>query len=126
MTTGPIGSTGPTGPSGPLASYPITGAVTGHVGPPAGKTIEQAFLDFHRINPHVYTELVKLTRQLHDRGVTRVGIKMLFEVLRWQHLLATAGDDFKLNNNFTSYYARMIMINNPDLKGIFLTRRLHA
>lgn len=112
--------------TGPFSSYPITGAVVGHVGPPTGKNIEKAFLDFHRLNPHVYDELVVLTRELRSRGVMRVGIKMLFEVLRWKHLLRTSGDTFKLNNNYHSYYARLIMLNEPDLKGIFETRRLHV
>ena len=109
----------------PLFPYPVTGTVTGHVGPPAGKTIEQAFLDFHRLNPHVYTELVEMARELTHHGIQKTSIKMLFEVLRWKHLLRTRGDTFKLNNNFHSYYARLIMINEPDLQGIFETRQLH-
>lgn len=110
----------------PFTSYPVTGAIVGHVGPPAGKTIEQAFLEFHKLNPHVYAKLVRMTRELVDAGNPRVSIKMLFEVLRWQHLLYTTGDDFKLNNNYHALYARLIMINNPDLKGVFQTRRLHT
>jgi hypothetical protein len=109
----------------PFATYPTTSGMTVHAGPPSGKTIEQAFLEFHRLNPHVYDELVRLTWELKHRGIERVGIKMLFEVLRWQHALRTRGDDFKLNNNYHSYYARLIMLNEPGLKGIFQTRRLH-
>ena len=110
----------------PLALFPPSGVIAGHVGPPAGKTIEQAFLDFHRLNPHVYEELVELTWELSRKGVQRVGIKMLFEVLRWKHLLHTSGDTFKLNNSFHSYYSRLIMLNEPGLNGIFETRRLHT
>ena len=110
----------------PLALFPPTGVIAGHVGPPAGKTIEEAFLEFHKLNPHVYRELVAMTRELVDKGNKRVSIKMLFEVLRWKHLLRTSGDTFKLNNNYHSYYARLIMLNEPDLKGVFETRRLHT
>ena len=109
-----------------LGSYPITGTVAGHVGPPAGKTIEQAFWDFHTHNPHVYRELVRLTKELVDSGSTKIGIKMLFEVLRWQHALKTHGEDFQLNNNYHSYYSRLIMTRNPKYAGIFETRQLHA
>jgi hypothetical protein len=105
----------------PVVAYPID-----HVGPPEGLTIEQAFRQFHFENPHVYDELLVLTRQAHRRGVRRLGIGMLFEVLRWRHALRTGGDEFKLNNNYRSYYARLLMLRNPELEGIFETRRLHT
>lgn len=98
----------------------------GHVGPSPEATIREAFLRFHHENPHVYKELVRLSRQLIEHGTRRIGIKMLFEVLRWQHLIRTRGDDFKLNNNYHSYYARMIMAREPDLRGVFELRKLHG
>lgn len=98
----------------------------GHVGPSPEPRIREAFLRFHAENPLVYEELVKLARRGKRAGVTRIGIKMLFEVLRWQHALDTAGDDFKLNNNYHSYYARLIMRKEPDLFGIFELRKLHG
>lgn len=109
-------------------NYPVSSAIDGHVGPPDGKSIKTAFLEFHAANPIVYYELVRYARQAKKAGATKVGIKMLFEVLRWNVLLNTArtgNDDFKLNNNYHSYYARLIMSNEPDLEGIFETRRLH-
>jgi hypothetical protein len=51
---------------------------------------------------------------------------MLFEVLRWRHTLRTGGDEFKLNNNYRSYYSRLIMLTEADLTDVFETRRLHA
>lgn len=99
---------------------------SGHVGPRPERTIREAFLRFHRENPQVYAELVKLARRAHSRGARKVGVKMLFEVLRWRHTLATGGDTFKLNNNYHSYYARLILSQNPELGGIFDLRRLHG
>lgn len=98
----------------------------GHVGPSPESTIREAFLRFHAENPQVYDELVRLAKRGKRAGVTRIGIKMLFEVLRWRHALATGGDDFKLNNNYHSYYARLIMRQESDLFGIFELRRLHG
>jgi hypothetical protein len=92
-----------------------------------GSPIEAAFWEFHAANPHVYDRLVHLTRQLADRGRRKIGIGMLFEVLRWHHL-STVGDadGFKLNNNYRALYARLIMHHEPDLDGIFELRRLHG
>lgn len=99
-------------------------ADTGHVGPRSG-SIENDFLDFHAANPHVYDNLVRLARAWSARrNARKVGMKMLFEVLRWEVAMKTTGDDFKLNNNYTSYYARLIMEQEPDLVGIFETRAL--
>lgn len=102
-------------------------ALAVHAGPKPGSTIEHDFRDFHAQNPEVYDRLVELARQWKlRRGNAKLGIKMLWEVLRWETALHTRGDDFRLNNNFTSYYARLIMEREPDLEGVFELRRLHT
>ena len=95
---------------------------------PPPDSIEARFALFHEANPWVYAELVRLTRELVRRGRCRVGIKMLFEVLRWQYQMRTDDptSDFKLNNSLTSRYARRIMEHEPDLAGIYETRQLKA
>ena len=60
----------------------------------------------------------------HAKGHRHAAIGMLFEVLRWEHGRATEGDQFKLNNNYRSRYARLIMTNHPELNGMFHTRTL--
>lgn len=90
-------------------------------------TIQDQFLAFHRLNPWVYRELVSLARQMKARGRQEIGIGMLWEVLRWNYYQQTAGDsEWKLNNNFRSRYARLIMASEPDLFDIFETRILRS
>jgi hypothetical protein len=90
-------------------------------------TIEERFRDFHERNPGVYSTLVRLAREAKAAGYTRIGIAMLYEVCRWQMLLGSdPNEDYKLNNDYRSHYARLIMANEPDLDGIFETRRLVA
>lgn len=93
---------------------------------PPNTSIEHSFAEFHRANPWVCEALTKLALDLHARGRKRIGMKMLFEVLRWQHALATIDEHsvFVLNNSLTSRYARLIMEQNPELAGIFETRKL--
>ena len=82
---------------------------------------------FHEANPWVYRELVNHARDLVARGHRRLGMRMLYEVVRWHHLRETARDgDFALNDNFISRYARLIQTNEPDLAGVFETRQLKA
>ncbi len=87
--------------------------------------LDLAFSTFHAANPHVYVKLVQLARDLCRRGHRLLGIKMLFEVLRWQHYMETVDPSgFKLNNNLTSRYARLIMKSEADLFEIFEVREL--
>lgn len=90
--------------------------------------IDTDFDQFHTLNPAVYDTLVALARQAKARGHERIGIKMLFEVVRWEHLLKTydPASDFRLNNNYTSRYARLIMSNEPDLRNVFNVRDLRS
>ncbi|MCP4448536.1 MAG: hypothetical protein GY811_24845 [Myxococcales bacterium] len=46
---------------------------------------------------------------------------MLFEYLRVSSL-RTSGRDFKLNNSYTSRYARLIVDREPDLADLFELR----
>ena len=90
------------------------------------ETIEERFQTFHVQNPNVYAALCRLARQAISKGRTRVGMKMLFEVVRWEVYLSTKDEAFKLNNVFTSRYARLIMDNEPDLAGAFELRELKS
>lgn len=93
------------------------------------KNIQQAFEDFHADNPHVYDSLVRLARKARVRGHRRIGIELLFAVLRWERMMAVndpSQGTFKLNDHYTSRYARLIMEREPDLDGMFVTRTLRS
>jgi hypothetical protein len=76
---------------------------------------------FHASNPQVYAALVSLARRFRAKNRSaQTGIKMLYEVLRWEYFLATdSQDEYKLSNSYTAFYARLIMQKEPDLDGIF-------
>ena len=84
--------------------------------------IAQAFWDFHNKNPEIYDEIVKISKQLKVLGREYYGIKAIFEVIRYHRAIQTTDTEFKLNNNYTSLYARLIMQNEPDLDDFFETR----
>lgn len=88
--------------------------------PPA--TLPERFAEFHASNPHVYGHLRTLALGLRRRGHESGGIAQLFEVLRWQQAMQTVGDDFKLNNDYRAFYARMLMSEEPELAGFFEIR----
>lgn len=92
------------------------------------KTLEARFMEFHGRNPKIYNTLVSLAREAKNAGKTRIGIKSLWETMRWHLWVATdhAVDEPKLNNNYTAYYARLIAAQEHDLRDIFEIRRLRA
>ncbi len=94
-----------------------------------GRSIQNQFEQFHHKHPNVLHELARLAWQAKNQGRTKIGMKQLFEVLRWERMIAglpDEGEAFKLNNNYTSRYARLIMARYPDLEGMFDTRELRA
>lgn len=94
------------------------------VTPAEGKSVHEMFEEFHRENPDFYTHLVKLARQyLLRTGNDKVGVQRLIEIARWDLEVQTGGMDFKVNNNFGAYYARLIAFHEPDLVDAFTMRR---
>ncbi len=91
-------------------------------------SIQWRFETFHRNNPLVYAQLVRMTRDLVARGRQKVGIGMLWEVLRWQVVMGTfdPSSEYKLNDHYRSRYARLIMEQEVDLAEIFETRGLRS
>lgn len=82
----------------------------------------KAFRRFHADHPEVYRRLCTMLERMIERGRRRIGIGMLFEVLRWNHYMEST-EEFKLNNNYRAYYTRMIRHLRPDL-GTILTSRV--
>lgn len=89
--------------------------------------IQVEFEAFHWRHPAVYSGLVRLARLGLARGHRKLGIGQLYEVLRWEWMIEGLPDGlegFKLNNNYRSRYARLIMAQEPGLGGVFDTRCL--
>jgi len=91
-----------------------------------GLSLDEAFERFHEANPHIYRRLRDLAISARRAGNDRVGIKALFERLRWDYMIASRGDEFKLNNNYHSRYARLLMQREAELDGIFEVRELRS
>lgn len=91
------------------------------------ESIDARFREFHQHNPKVYQQLVQLAREAKQSGRHRIGIKMLWEVARWNLSRDLRYDEtFKLPNDYHSRYARLMMDQEPDLRGIFETRQLRS
>lgn len=89
--------------------------------------IEAAFRKFHTDNPHVADKLEKMAAEWFASGHDHVAIKMLWEALRWQEGIRVAAvDTFRLNNNYTARYARLLIERRPEWASRIKTRELRA
>lgn len=94
--------------------------------PQPGATLDERFAAYHQANPWIARRLDEMTAELAAAGRTRVGIGMLFEVLRWEAARSTTGDPFRLNNSYRSRYARLLIERRPEWADVFELRRLAA
>lgn len=90
-------------------------------------TIQERFELFHTNNPHVYRLLRRFALEAKARGRVCFGARQVYERARWFASFETDSDDqFKLNDNYISRYARKLMEDESELEGFFRTRRLRA
>lgn len=85
----------------------------------------EAWADFHVANPSVY----KLFRQFAGAAIerrVRFGARMIGERIRWYSAVEVAPRNpkgFKVNNNHWPFYARLLMLDAPDVYDGFFERR---
>ncbi len=91
------------------------------------KSKSEAFEKFHQENPDLYRVLVAQARRwVRATGRHRLGIASLFETARWEVSISTTDPDFKIPNDHKPFYARLIMVQEADLAGLFELRRAEA
>ena len=90
------------------------------------QTIQEKFQMYHVVHPDVYQLFLKYARELKIAGCTQYSSDAILHRIRWHHAVS-GGDNsgFKINNNFSSWYARMAIIDFPsEFIGFFKIRVL--
>jgi len=90
--------------------------------------IDKKFMEYHKRNPQIFNKIVDYAMQLKVVGRLNYGMKAIVERVRWDYAIKAEVDmnDFKINNNFTSRYARLAETLYPELKGFFEVRSLDS
>jgi hypothetical protein len=90
-------------------------------------TLADKFAAFHAANPHVADALEHLAEEWFAAGNQRIGVKALFERLRWEAGVRTAASDgYVLNNNHTAFYGRLLLDRHPEWAGRIAVREQRA
>ncbi len=83
-----------------------------------------AFQAYHMRNPHIFAAFRDYAVQLYNSGIRRFGAKCIIEHLRFETAVRAHGDVFSLNNSYTSFYARLLMNQDPNrFAGFFEVRK---
>lgn len=102
-----------------------------------GKTITQAFLEFHRGNPGVYVAMKKMALEAINRGKKKISFKMIMNVVRWEIYMQTTDNakaetdqgvtvEAKINDAYGSRYARLFIEEFPMHKDKIELRNLRT
>jgi len=78
--------------------------------------LQTAFERYDAENPQVWEQFKEIAFDLIERGRKHYGAKAIFEVIRYHRATQTNDPDFKLNNNFTAFYARKFINLYPQYK----------
>lgn len=86
----------------------------------------EKFLDYHEKNPAVYEHFIKYAKQADEVGV-KFSIYSLRERVRWEmNVTVELVDDFKISNNHTPFYARLLKAQEPKLFEHIKVKKLFA
>jgi hypothetical protein len=87
-------------------------------------TLEQRYEAWREVNGHVVDAAEATAAEWFAAGHQRLGIKAIFERLRWESGVREHGNVWKLDNAMTSRVARDLLDRRPEWHGRILTRAL--
>lgn len=99
-----------------------------------------AFLDYHHKNPQVWVAIVNTAAEMFEAGLLKASMTTVVELVRWRltrdalngvvkdevPLSAADGEGTRMvdiNNNYTAWYARLVVWTGNVPEGFFSLRR---
>jgi hypothetical protein len=89
-------------------------------------SIQERFEHFDQAHPEIYEEFRAIAHDLLRRGRSHYGSKAILEVIRYNRILSGKDEKFKINNNYSSRYARKLMEEDERFRGFFEVRELKS
>jgi hypothetical protein len=74
--------------------------------------------EWHKKNPHVYELFKRFSMQAINCGHRNLSAWLIVNRIRWETSVETQGDDFKINNDYIAYYARLFMHRLSGISGV--------
>jgi ABC-type proline/glycine betaine transport system substrate-binding protein len=95
------------------------------------KTIQEAFEKFDARNPKIYELFKKFTFQIIEKrkgkANKKTSAKLIINRIRWEIYLETLNDDgYRINDAWSSRYARKFIQEHPEHADVFNFRLLRS
>ena len=94
----------------------------------AKESIQERFERFDAQHPEIYQEFRHIAQDLLRRGRKHYGSKAILEVIRYHRILSGKSERevFKINNNYSSRYARKLVDEDERFADFFELRELKS
>jgi hypothetical protein len=90
-------------------------------------SIQERFETFDLAHPEVYAAFLEIAQQLLASGHRHYSSDAIMHVVRFHRDVNRARDGvFKINDHYSSRYARKLMATDSRFSGFFSTRALHG
>lgn len=89
-----------------------------------GESIRDGFNRFHKDNPHIFTAFEEQALRAINKGRTKISAKLIINWIRWHEFIESTDKNFRVNDAFQSYFARLFVEKYPEHKDIFEFRKL--
>jgi len=81
------------------------------------------FKKYHTENPHIYEAFEKLTLEIISAGRRNFEVRGIIGKLRWDSAIR-GNDEFKVNENYATYYGRLFEDLHPQHVGFFRKKNI--
>ena len=84
-----------------------------NLGSPEWRDKREKFIRFHNRNPHVYHLFNKYASEAYVAGNKKFSHWLIMNRIRWDSLVKTDGDKYKIPNEHIAFNARLWVKRNP-------------
>lgn len=97
---------------------------------PQNQKIYGEFVTTHLRHPELFNLYERFVEETVQCGHKHQSSDFILHRVRWETTVNTADEtkrtDFKVNNNYSKYYAEHYMLGHPDRRGFFQLRRTNV
>ena len=80
------------------------------------------FASFHKANPGLWRDFVRTAEELHQIGERNHSARNWIRFSSQRRYIQKQGEVYRVNNDFTPIYTRLLEFIRPDLVGVFEKR----
>jgi|TARA_R100000152_G_C6778875_1_gene209955 hypothetical protein len=85
---------------------------------------KQKWWEWHKENPQVWEKFKEYTFDAIASGRRHYSHWAIVNRIRWNKEIETSGEDFKISNDYISFYARLFHAKYPEHDGFFKLKPL--